>query len=150
MLDQMVDNLLLILSGGFQISRIGKKTSLYTLHHSQGKGLNTLIVVANLQDDFQFPINLIKADENVANSGDIYTSGVDQFLIVTPLSEIEYVTHAIHSERLLSCLSEWIVKYPVSSKRLEAYELWDVLVPICKLEAIAYKSFTQKIQKISG
>ena len=146
----MVDNLLLILSDGFQISRIDKKTSFYTLHHRQGEGLNTLIVVANLQDDFQFPINLIKAAGNVANSGDIYTSGVDQFLIVTPLSEIEYVTHAIHSERLLSCLSEWIVKYPVSFKRLEADELWDVFVPICELEAIAYKSFTQKIQKISG
>ena len=146
----MVSNLLLILAGGFQVSRIDKKMPLYTLHPSQGKGLNTLIVVANLQDDFQFPINLIKAGENVASSGDIYTSGVDQFLIITPLSELEYVTHAIHSERLLSCLSEWIVKYPVSFKRLEAYELWDVLVPVCELEAIAYKSFTQKIQKISG
>ena len=150
MLDQMVSNLLLILAGGFQVSRIDKRMPLYTLHPSQGKGLNTLIVVANLQDDFQFPINLIKAGENVASSGDIYTSGVDQFLIITPLSELEYVTHAIHSERLLSCLSEWIVKYPVSFKRLEAYELWDVLIPVCELEAIAYKSFTQKIQKISG
>lgn len=148
MLSRVVDNLLLVLSSGFQVEQPDKKIPLYTLHHNSDKGVNTLIVIGNLRfdrDDFQFPINLIKTAGNIASSGDVYTSGVDQFLIVAPFSDSEYVTHAIHSEDLLAKLPEWIVKYDASAQKFADYELWDIFVPIAELEKISYNSFTNKI-----
>ena len=145
---RLVDNLLLVLSSGFQVKQPDKKVPLYTLHHNCDEGVNTLIVIGNLRfdhDDFQFPINLIKSAGEIANRGDIFTSGVDQFLIVAPFSDSEYVTYAIHSKDLLANLSEWIVKYYASPQRFADYELWDIFVPIAELEKIAYKTFTNKI-----
>ena len=148
MLSRLVDNLLLVLSSGFQVEQPDKKVLLYTLHHNCDEGVNTLIVIGNLRfecDDFQFPINLIKSAGAIANRGDIFTSGVEQFLIVAPFSDSEYVTHAIHSKDLLANLPEWIVKYDASPQKFADYELWDIFVPIAELEKIAYKTFTNKI-----
>lgn len=148
MLSRVVDNLLLVLSSGFQVKQPDKKVPLYTLHHNCDKGVNTLIVIRDLRvdfNDFLFPINLIKSAGDIANRGEIFTSGVDQFLIVAPFSDSEYVTHAIHSKDLLANLPEWIVKYDASPQKFADYELWDIFVPIAELEKIAYKTFTNKI-----
>ena len=145
MLHQVVDNLLTILASGFSIEHPSDKAPLYSLHYNSDYTVNTLIIVGDLQKDFQFPINLIKIVGGIASIGDAYMSGVDQFLIVAPFSESEYMAHAINSDVLLANLPEWIAKYEAAAQRLKYHELWDLFVPIAEIERVAYKSFTGKI-----
>ena len=140
-LEKMVSNLLTVLSQGFQILRLDQTVPFYSLHLNQYRNLKTLIIVANLEQDSRFPINVMRATDGIASCGDIYKDGADQFLIVIPIGDREYVAHAINRDRLLDHLSEWIIKNPLRSKN----DAWDVLVSDFELEAIAYKSFTQKI-----
>ena len=145
-LEKMVSNLLTVLSQGFQILQLDQTTSFYSLHLNQYRDLRTLIIVSSLEQDFRFPINVMRVTHGIASCGDIYKGGVDQFLIVIPIGDREYVAHAINRDLLLeNYLSDWIIKNPVHSKADEHQQSWDILVPDFELEAIAYKSFTQKI-----